>query len=79
MANLTFKQQKIFTLTRILGGLASAMVVGWAFVTNFIAGRPIDGEMLFTGLIMLVSFAYAGYYTRELAKLARVEQAGKQE
>ena len=55
------------------------MVVGWAFVTNFIAGRPIDGEMLFSGLIMLVSFAYAGYYTRELAKLARVEQAGKQE
>jgi len=38
MATPTLKQQKTFAMIRILGGFAAALVLGYSFITNVLAG-----------------------------------------
>lgn len=79
MAAPTLKQQKTFALIRIVGGMASAGVLGYTCVSNVLAGAPIEGALLATTLMAFLALAYAGYYTRVLGRIARAEEqaAGK--
>lgn len=74
MAPPTLKQQKTFALIRIIGGMASAGVLGYSFVSNVLAGAPAEGALLATGLMAFLALAYAGYYTRVLGRVAQAEQ-----
>jgi cytochrome bd-type quinol oxidase subunit 2 len=73
MASPTPKQQKTFALIRIIGGFAAALVLGYSFVVNVLAGQPVEGALM-TGLMAFVGLAYAAYYTRTLSRLAKAEQ-----
>ena len=74
MASPTPKQQKTFALIRIIGGFAAALDLGYSFVVNVLAGQPVEGALLMTGLMAFVGLAYAAYYTRTLSRLAKAEQ-----
>jgi hypothetical protein len=75
MAALTLKQQKTFIAIRIIGGLASAGVLGYTYIANVLAGQPSEGPVLMTGLMAFAGLAYAGFYTRSLSKIAAAERA----
>ncbi|WP_079434979.1 hypothetical protein [Zoogloea sp. LCSB751] len=69
----TLKQQKTFAIVRIIGGFASATVLGYSFVTNVLAGQPAEGPVLLTGIMALLGLGYAAYYTRSLSRIAETE------
>jgi hypothetical protein len=50
------------------------LVLGYSFVVNVLAGQPVEGALLMTGLMAFVGLAYAAYYTRTLSRLAKAEQ-----
>jgi hypothetical protein len=53
--------------------LCRALVLGYSFVVNVLAGQPVEGALM-TGLMAFVGLAYAAYYTRTLSRLAKAEQ-----
>ena len=73
MASPTLKQQKTFAVIRIVGGFAAALVLGYSFVTNVLAGQPVEGPVLLTGVMAFVGLGYAAYYTRSLGRIAEAE------
>ena len=73
MATPTLKQQKTFAMIRILGGFAAALVLGYSFITNVLAGRPVEGPVLMTGIMALLGLGYSAYYTRTLSRIAEAE------
>lgn len=74
MATPTLKQQKIFAAVRIVGGFAAALVLGYSFAVNVLAGKPVEGPLLLTGAMAFVGLGYAAYYTRSLSRLAEAEK-----
>jgi len=74
MATPTLKQQKTFAMIRILGGFAAALVLGYSFITNVLAGRPVEGPVLMTGIMALLGLGYSAYYTRTLSRIAEAEK-----
>ncbi|MDD2991678.1 MAG: hypothetical protein PHI64_22325 [Zoogloea sp.] len=74
MSSPSLKQQKTFALVRIIGGFAAAMVLGYSFVANVLAGQPAEGPVLLTGVMALVGLGYAAFYTRSLSRVARLEK-----
>ncbi|MCK6396474.1 hypothetical protein [Zoogloea sp.] len=74
MSSPSLKQQKTFALVRIIGGFAAAMVLGYSFVANVLAGQPAEGPVLLTGIMALVGLGYAAFYTRSLSRVARLEK-----
>ena len=78
MSTPTLKQQKTFALVRIIGGVAAAMVLGYSFVANVLAGQPAEGPVLLTGIMALVGLGYAAFYTRSLSRIARLEQGSEE-
>ncbi len=74
MATPTLKQQKTFAMIRILGGFAAALVLGYSFITNVLAGQPVEGPVLMTGVMALLGLGYSAYYTRTLSRIAEAEK-----
>ena len=75
MATPTLKQQKTFALVRIVGGFAAALVLGYSFLANVLAGQPMEGAVLLTGIMALVGLGYAAFYTRSLSRIAEAEKS----
>ena len=74
MATPTLKQQKTFAMIRILGGFAAALVIGYSFITNVLAGQPVEGPVFMTGIMALLGLGYSAYYTRTLSRIAEAEK-----
>jgi cytochrome bd-type quinol oxidase subunit 2 len=74
MAQPTLKQRKTFALIRILGGMTAAFYLGYVVVANLAAGLPFDRTLMFTALVAVAGFAYAAWYLRDLAAVAREER-----
>lgn len=78
MSAPTLKQQKTFAVVRIVGGFASAAVLGYSFVANILAGQPAEGPVLLTGIMALLGLGYAAYHTRSLSRIAEAEKRTEQ-
>lgn len=75
-ANL--KQQKIFAGVQIVGGIAAATVAGYSFVSNVLAGAPVEGSLLALAGLTLGALGYAFYYTLKLGRIAdAIRSAGQ--
>ncbi len=74
MAQPTLKQRKTFALIRILGGLVAALYLSFVVVSNVLAGMPFEGSLVFTALVAVAGYAYAAWYLRDLAAVAREER-----
>ncbi len=74
MSSPTPKQQKTFAAIRITGGFAAAIVLGYSFVANVLAGQPVEGPVLLTGIMAFVGLGYAAYYTRSLSRIAAADK-----
>lgn len=72
------KQQKIFAGVQIVGGMAAAAVAGYSFVSNVLAGAPVEGSLLALGALTLGAIGYAFYYTIKLGRIAEaIRNAGQ--
>lgn len=69
------KQQKIFAGIQIAGGIASAVVAGYSFVSNVLAGAPVEGSLLALGALTIASIVYAFYFTIKLGRIAEASQS----
>ncbi|MCK6408304.1 hypothetical protein [Thauera sp.] len=77
MPQPTLKQRKTFALIRIFGGMVAALYLSFVVLTNMIAGKALEGELLFSALVALVGYGYAAWYLRDLAAVAREERGGR--
>lgn len=77
MSAPSLKQQKTFALVRIIGGFAAAVVLGYSFIANVLAGQPAEGPVLLTGVMALVGLGYAAFYTRSLSRIAQLEKGAE--
>lgn len=77
MSAPSLKQQKTFALVRIIGGFAAAVVLGYSFIANVLAGQPAEGPVLLTGVMALVGLGYAAFYTHSLSRIAQLEKGAE--
>ena len=77
MATPTLKQQRTFAAIRIVGGFTAALVLGYSCVANVLAGQPVEGPVLLTGIMTLVALGYSAFYTRSLSRIAEAENSAK--
>lgn len=72
------KQQKIFAGVQVVGGIAAATVAGYSFVSNVLAGTPVEGSLLALGALTLGAIGYAFFYTIKLGRIAEaIRNAGQ--
>jgi len=74
----SLKQQKTFAAIRIAGGLVAAIVLGYSFIANVLAGQPAEGPVLMSGIMALAGLGYAAYYTQRLGRIAAAEKDADQ-
>ncbi len=42
-----------------------------------LAGQPVEGPVLLTGIMTLVALGYSAFYTRSLSRIAEAENSAK--
>lgn len=73
--NPTLKQQKVFAVMQIIGGMVAGGVAGFSCLLNVYAGASLwQGETLALALMTFASLGYAGYYTQKFSKLVQPPQ-----
>lgn len=69
MDQAELKKQKTFAVVRIIGGTTAAMVLGYSYVANVLAGGRTEGALLAVGILTAAAFVYAGVAAWKLGKL----------
>lgn len=70
----SLKQQKVFAVMQIIGGMIAGGVAGFSCLLNVYAGASLwQGDTLTLAIMTFACLAYAGFYTRKFSQLAQVQ------
>lgn len=73
MANPTPKQQKVFAITQIIGGMVAALALGYSALANM-TGAGDEPAAYLLGILTLAALAYTGFHTQRLGKIVEAEK-----
>lgn len=71
------RQLRILAITRLIGALAAALVLGYATLRQLFAGAALQGQVLWLCVLTVVALAYALWCLSRLERLLRAQGAAQ--